>query len=239
VLLVQDFPPVELEPMTTLLRQWGYDVLTAFDGEIGLGMADERPPDLVVCDIALPDMSGAEFVRNLRANDTLSATPVLMVSGLRQDSEPVLAALRAGADDYMKMPYDPMLLLSKTTRLVERRRAEKAFRQQESYFRLMVENTADRITLLREDMTTVYENPAVERQTGYSPDELVGKNNFSLVHPEDLHRFMEAEAGALVEYRHKHKDGSWRLLESIGRRFVDESGIVHAVISTREKSSSH
>jgi len=234
VLLVQGFPAVEVEPMTRLLCHWDYDVITAFDGEIGLVMAEELPPDLIVCDIAAPDLGGAEFIRNLRAKDKLSATPVLIVSGLRQDTEPVLAALRAGADDYLKIPYDPMLLLSKTTRLVERRRAEKAFRQRESYFRLMVENAADRITLLRDDMITVYENPAAERQTGYSPEELVGWNNFSLVHPEDLDRVMKAEAGALVEYRHKHKDGSWRLLESIGRRFVDESGIVLAVVSTRD-----
>jgi PAS domain S-box-containing protein len=134
----------------------------------------------------------------------------------------------------MKMPYEPMHLLSKINRLVERRRAEKAFGQRERYFRLMVENAADRITLLREDLTIVYENPAVERLTGFSPDELIGRNHLSLVHPEDVERVKEAEAGVLVEYRHKHKDGSFRLVESIGHHFIDESGSVLAVINTRD-----
>ena len=101
-------------------------------------------------------------------------------------------------------------------------------------FRLMIENSADRITLLKEDSTTVYENPAAERQTGYSLDELVGKNCLALIHPDDRERVMDAEAGVLVEYRHLHKDGSWRLLESIGQRFSDESGTILAVLNTRD-----
>jgi PAS domain-containing protein len=45
---------------------------------------------------------------------------------------------------------------------------------------------------------------------------------------------MDAEIGALVEYRHLHKDGSWRVLESIGQRFSDESGTILAVLNTRD-----
>ena len=234
VLVIQDFPPVQLEPMTALLRRFGCDVITAFEGETGLNLASEQQPDLIICDIATPDMSATELCRRIRADSKLSGVPVLLASALRRDSDPVLAAFKAGVSDYLKMPYDPMHLLARTARLIERRRAEKIFRQRETYFRLMVENSADRVSLLRADLITVYENAAAERQTGYNPDELVGKSYLAHVHPEDVSRVTEMEIGAVVEYRYLHKDGSWRLMQSTGQRFADESGVVSFVVNTRD-----
>jgi PAS domain S-box-containing protein len=234
VLVIQDFPPVQLEPLTALLRRFGCDVITAFEGQDGLSIASAQHPDLIICDIATPDMSGSELCRRIRSHPKIGGIPVLLVSGLRRDSDPVLAAFKAGVSDYLKMPYDPMHLLAKTARLIERRRAEKICRQRETYYRLMVENSADRVSLLREDLITVYENSAAERQTGYNPEELVGKSYVALVHPEDVPRVMEMEIGAVVEYRHLHKDGSFRLVQSIGQRFADESGVVSFVVNTRD-----
>src|SRR5678816_1834565 len=108
VLVIQDFPPVQLEPMTALLGRFGYDVLTAFEGETGLKAASDQHPDLIISDIATPDMSASELCRKLRADPKIGGTPVLLVSGLRRDSDPVLSAFRAGASDYLKMPYEPM-----------------------------------------------------------------------------------------------------------------------------------
>ena len=233
-LVIQDFSPIDLDPMTALLRQFGFEVVTASDGETGLKIASTQSPDVIISDAVMPDMSGAELCRRVRSHYKLKTTPILLVSGLREDSEPVLNSLQAGADDYLKMPYEPMQLLSKSIRLGERRRAEKSLGKMEICFRLMIENSADRITLLKEDSTTVYESRAAEHQTGFRPDELVGKNCLALIHPDDRERVMDAEIGALVEYRHLHKDGSWRVLESIGQRFSDESGTILAVLNTRD-----
>lgn len=234
VLVIQDYPPVQLEPMAKLLRQFGYEVLTASEGQRGLDIALKQSPHAILCDVAMPDMNASELCRRLRSNGpSMDAIPVLLVSGLRKDSEAVIAALKAGASDYLRMPYDPVHLLVKTGRLVERRRAETAFRQRESYYRLMIENSPDRISIVREDLTTVYENPAVERQIGYLPEELIGKNVFSLVHPDDLEGVLATEVGDLVQYRYLHKDGSWRWLESVGKEFADESGTVSVVLNTR------
>lgn len=234
VLVIQDYPPVQLEPMTKLLRQFGYQVLTAAEGQRGLDIASKQSPHVILCDITMPDMNASDLCRHLRSNSLLNGLPVLVVGGLRNDSEAVIAALKAGANDYLRMPYDPVHLLVKTGRLVERRRAEAAFRQRESYYRLMIENSPDRISIVRVDMTTVYENPAVERQTGYIPEELIGKKVFSLVHPDDLEHVLATEVGELVQYRYLHKDGSWRWLESVGKEFIDESGTLSVVMNTRE-----
>src|SRR5262245_24257568 len=116
VLVIQDYPPDQLESMQALLTQFGYEVLIANDGQFGLGLAAASPPDLIICDIALPDMSSIELCRKLRAHPKLGAIPFLLISGLRHDSDPVRACFNAGATEYLKMPYEPLRLLAKTVR---------------------------------------------------------------------------------------------------------------------------
>jgi len=87
----------------------GYDVLTADNARDGLRLLETKYPDLVVADVVLPDASGLELVRRVRAADGLAsrvnpATPVLVVSG--RDSEmDRLRGLESGADDYVVKPY--------------------------------------------------------------------------------------------------------------------------------------
>jgi PAS domain S-box-containing protein len=236
ILVIQDYPPGRLEPISTLLSQFGCDVVTAFDGEGGIELAASRPVDLIISDVAMTDMSGLELCRRVRLHSDLKNIPVLLVCGDRMDDELADAAKEAGADDFLELPCDPSHLLAKVIRLTERRRAVELLHQQDLSFKAMIENLPDRITVLSEDGITVYESPAVERQTGYKPEELVGRSNFALIHPDDRQHVMDAGTGALVEYRHRHKDGSWRMLESIGHRMVDESGKSLAIVITRDIS---
>jgi two-component system KDP operon response regulator KdpE len=83
------------------LRAHGYDVETAPDGRTALAAAAARPPDLVVLDLGLPDVDGVDVVRALRAWTTV---PVLVLSA-RQTQEQKVAALDAGADDYVTKPF--------------------------------------------------------------------------------------------------------------------------------------
>jgi two-component system KDP operon response regulator KdpE len=83
------------------LRAHGYDVETAPDGATALAAAAARPPDLVVLDLGLPDLDGVDVVRGLRAWTTV---PVLVLSA-RQTQEQKVAALDAGADDYVTKPF--------------------------------------------------------------------------------------------------------------------------------------
>src|SRR4026209_2807038 len=58
-LVIQDFSPIDLDPMTALLRQFGFEVVTASDGETGLKIASTQSPDVIISDAVMPDMSGA------------------------------------------------------------------------------------------------------------------------------------------------------------------------------------
>src|SRR5690349_13400543 len=127
VLVVNDEPD-QLKLMTSLLNKAGYSVLPAADGLECLAVALREHPDLVVSDVSMPRMNGMDFCRQMRADSALKSVPILLVSALQKDTESVVAGLRAGADDYLEIPFNPAHLVAKVARLLERSRLEASYR---------------------------------------------------------------------------------------------------------------
>src|SRR5260370_6415962 len=127
VLIVNDLPE-QLELMAGLLRKTGYAVLTAEDGLEAFNLAKQEHPDLVISDVSMPGVNGLDFCRMLRTDDQLSSVPILLVSAQRKDTESVVAGLRAGADDYLEVPFDSTRLVAKVSRLLDRSRLEASDR---------------------------------------------------------------------------------------------------------------
>ena len=125
ILIVNDEPD-QLTLMGTLLRKAGYSVLTAEDGLEGLSLARKEQPDLVISDVSMPRMNGLEFCREIRADSELKTIPILLVSARQRDTESAVAGLKAGADDYLEIPFDSARLIAKVSRLLERSRLEDA-----------------------------------------------------------------------------------------------------------------
>jgi two-component system, OmpR family, KDP operon response regulator KdpE len=98
------------------LRAHGYDVDAAADGATALTAAAARPPDLVVLDLGLPDMEGVEVVRGLRG---WFAAPILVLSA-RNAQDQKVAALDAGADDYVTKPFGMDELLARVRAALRR-----------------------------------------------------------------------------------------------------------------------
>jgi two-component system KDP operon response regulator KdpE len=115
ILVVDDEPQI-LRALRINLRARGYDVDVAADGGGALKAAAAAPPDLVVLDLGLPDMEGADVIRGLRG---WTAVPVIVLSG-RAGSADKVAALDAGADDYVTKPFGVDELLARI-RAVTRR----------------------------------------------------------------------------------------------------------------------
>jgi two-component system, OmpR family, KDP operon response regulator KdpE len=118
VLIVEDEPAM-LRALRINLRVRKYDVTTAVTGREALAEAGRRPPDAVILDLGLPDMHGIEVIRSLRG---WSRTPVIVLSG-RTGPGDKIAALDAGADDYVTKPFSMGELLARL-RAVLRRDAE-------------------------------------------------------------------------------------------------------------------
>jgi two-component system KDP operon response regulator KdpE len=100
VLVVDDEPQI-LRALVVNMRARGYDVHTAADGASALREAGLHPPDLVVLDLGLPDMEGTEVIAGLRGWTT---APIIVLTG-RTEQVQKIAALDAGADDYVTKPF--------------------------------------------------------------------------------------------------------------------------------------
>ena len=115
ILVVDDEPQI-LMALETTLRGAGYDVETAATGEDALIQASVRPPEGVILDLVLPGKSGVEVCRELRE---WSDAPVLVLSVIGDEQEKV-AALDAGADDYVTKPFGMDELLARLRALLRR-----------------------------------------------------------------------------------------------------------------------
>ena len=115
VLVVDDDPHL-LKALRITLHAHGYAVDTAVDGGSALRAASHRPPDLMVLDLGLPDLDGADVLRELRR---WSSLPVLVLSA-RHGSSDKVDALDAGADDYITKPFGLDELLARLRALLRR-----------------------------------------------------------------------------------------------------------------------
>jgi two-component system KDP operon response regulator KdpE len=119
VLIVDDEPAI-LATMAPLLRARGYDVSTAMSGKACLEVVERLDPDLVILDLGLPDLDGVEVCRLLKDG---RSTPIIILSARGGESDKV-AALDAGADDYVTKPFGAEELLARVR--VALRRIESA-----------------------------------------------------------------------------------------------------------------
>jgi len=120
ILLVDDEIAIQ-RAVAPLLRARGYEVEVAGTGVLALQAAADRPPDLIVLDLGLPDIEGTEVCRRVRAT---SAVPILVLSARGAEADKV-QALDLGADDYVTKPFGPEELLARV-RAALRRRATPA-----------------------------------------------------------------------------------------------------------------
>lgn len=174
-----------LELMSLLLGKAGYRICTATDGQEGFQVALQERPQLIISDVAMPGTDGIELCRLIRADKEMGPTSILLVSAVRVDSTSAVEGLQAGADDYLEVPYDPVRLIAKVARLLERGRAEAEL---ESCVR---ERTAQLEDAYRELEREIIERRRVEEAAYY--DTLTGLPNRMLFQERLPHALALAE----------------------------------------------
>ncbi len=130
------------------------------------------------------------------------------------------------------------------TRLAEEeaRIAGQELKRRDERFRRLIQNSSDTITILDEKGVRRYISPSIERITGFSPEEVVGKSGFDFIHPDDIPMMVDAFGKGLadpslvirVEYRHRHKEKEWVYMESIGNNMLAEPSVNGIVINSRD-----
>lgn len=124
VLVVDDEPKI-VETVGAYLRNAGFAVTTAADGEAAVAQARARPPDLVVLDLGLPGLDGLDVARDLRRH---SSVPIIMLTARGEETDRVLG-LELGADDYLVKPFSPRELVARVRAVLRRTDGTQADRE--------------------------------------------------------------------------------------------------------------
>jgi DNA-binding response OmpR family regulator len=116
IILLIEGDPTLLEITAFRLELLGYQVVSHESAERGIEWLKEQLPSLIIVDHGLPGMDGVEFINRL-SNDTRTSDIPIMFLSTNGDLEDVQKAYNAGADEYLVIPYDPIVLEAKVERL--------------------------------------------------------------------------------------------------------------------------
>jgi two-component system cell cycle sensor histidine kinase/response regulator CckA len=136
----------------------------------------------------------------------------------------------------------PRYAIKMVENINDRREAVEALRLREREFRSLLEQGREVISVLDEDGDLRYTSPAVERVLGYGRGDLVGTYLGELVHPDDVPAMLEVFERAiqspgrprLAELRMRHRDGSWRVLETVGTSLIHDPAVAGIVVNSRD-----
>ncbi len=126
VLIVDDEEDL-LDLLAYNLEVSGFQVERAATGRRAVELASERPPDLVLLDVMLPDLQGFEVLRILRGREQTRAVPVILLTAKGEEPD-VLVGFELGADDYVVKPFSPRELLARVRAVLKRARGEEPSR---------------------------------------------------------------------------------------------------------------
>ena len=226
---VEDYAPSR-EASTELLRQSGFDVFEAATGAEALQLVAEVKPQLVLLDVKLPDISGHEVCRQLKASDP--TIPVLQVSASLVSGPDKVRGLESGADGYLAKPVEPQELIATINALLRMTEAEAARRETEQRYELLFESSSLPTWLCDlESLDFLAVNQAAVRQYGYSREQFLSMSLRDVLPAEDFAQIENYTSGGpdfvpnASEWRHKTKDGRvidveviWQELLYRGRR---------------------
>jgi PAS domain S-box-containing protein len=229
ILNVEDYAPSR-EASSELLRLEGFAVFEAATGGEALELVARVRPQLVLLDVKLPDISGHEVCRRLKADD--ATMPILQISASLASSQDRVRGLESGADAYLVKPVEPEELIATIRALLRMREAEEARRETEQRYELLFESSSLPTWICDlESFQFLAVNQAALKHYEYSRDEFLTMSLRDIQPVEDLpavdgdiFKVLRAFPNA-SEWRHTKKGGMiieveviWHELLYLGRR---------------------
>ena len=188
--------------LTLILQDAGHEVVTAIDGEVGLKTAVEQDPDLILCDVRMPGMTGLEFLKAYR-NGGGSALVVMMTAYGSTDL--AIEAMKAGAYDYIAKPFgaeEILLTIQKATEREELRREvgrlRERVRTEERFGEIVARSPGMTRALEQAEKVSEHPTPVLISGPSGTGKELVAR----LIHrlsPRKDARFVPVNCGAIPE----------------------------------------
>lgn len=199
-------------------------------------------PQLVLSDYVVQNFNGLEALTEVQKRNPLC--PFIFVSWeIHQDS--VIEALKAGATDHVfkerlgRLTFSVHRALREAKERLALETAHRALKISEEYFRSLIENSSDIITVIDQEGRIYYASPSVEKVLGYDTADFVSRNLFEFIHREDHEnaKFILNEDSqkndVSLEFRFQHQDRSWRGLEAIGKRVMVEDQL-RVILNARD-----
>ncbi len=251
ILVIEDEAPVRAN-IAEILELTGFAVISAEDGSRGIELARSEHPDLILCDIAMPQQDGYAVLNELRNDPATATTPFIFLSAKTNQSD-LRHGMNMGADDYLFKPFTTQELLkaisarlSKDAAVSEvysagQRHTEQVLRATEYDYRMVLDQASDSIFISDEQGRYMLVNSRACDLTGYSREELLQLSTFDIVPSGDPYNnntpdFSELEVGLtrLVERRLRSKKGELIAIE-VSATKLENNRILALVRDIRER----
>jgi len=216
---------------------------TSPDEVIGLALKDVVHPDQL-------ELISNNYERRLAGDPNVP--DIYEVRGLNRQRRELWVEVKAKAIIYDGAPAVQASLHDVTERKLAARKLQEAYKElaasqaelanSERHYRSLIDNAADGITILSATGEIKYAAPSYERLAGYAAEEVQGRSLFDLIHPSEQEELRRQFADLLEkpgisrrsEFRHSHRDGSWRCFEAVGQNLLDDPGINGIVVNFRD-----
>ena len=150
-ILIVDDTPANLQLLVGMLTQYGYRIRAALSGRLALQAVRESPPDLILLDINMPDISGYEVCRLLKENETYRDIPIIFVSALH-DMEDKVKAFSAGGEDYITKPFRIEEVVARVQTHMELRRQRLELQERYAQLKALEEMRDGLVHMIVHDM---------------------------------------------------------------------------------------
>jgi two-component system cell cycle sensor histidine kinase/response regulator CckA len=238
-ILIVDDDPRMCDSLKVLLGRDGYQIHTTHNGQEALEALAKNDFDLVLLDLVLPDIVGAEIMDHIDAQ--APETCVIVMTGYTS-LDSAIESLKKGAFDYVRKPFEHEELaravknaLDQKALRNERKQAEEAWRESEEKYKRLVESSLTGIFIHR-DGKYVFINDRFAEIHGYAREELLGEEYLTLIHPDEREAFAQIASARLkgeavpqrYQVRRLRKDGKTIWCEMMATRI--EYGVRPAIM---------
>ena len=217
--------------MADKLPQRGYQISTSPCGTAGIQKVNSFKPDVILCDLNMPDLTGIQVLNHVKKTD--ANIPVIILTAHGTISSAV-NAIRHGAYDFIIKPFQIDEIETTVQKAMETKLLQQELRQSEANLQMLMENVPDVIYSLNPKGEFISLSPVVKAILEYEPAELIGTSVFKIIHKDDRERIREGfikaaqsrkEQVRTVEFRMTTKSGEVKYFEVKGRYLVKDGKV--------------
>jgi len=206
-----------------LLAKEGVEVHTAADGFEGLELAKQWLPDIVLLDIVMPGMDGIEVCKKIRQIPELMGAYIVMLSGVKIQSNQMAEGMEAGADGYIARPISNRELLARLRAFIRLKKSEKALEITELKYRQIADNVTDVVWITDLELKPTYISPSVKRVYGIKPEDYLKLPLSQTYPPASFIKFRETLADEFSKEQDPDADKNRIFQLEIERYYADGS----------------